>query len=363
MTPKPAVNTRLPSLDGWRALAILLVMLSHFTYTRGFPAPSWWTIVFRAGDLGVRVFFVISGLLITYLLLVEADRQGRPSLRAFYTRRALRIFPVYFLYVAVLALLTAAGLYSDARSSWIGTLTFTRNVVGRGDSLTVHYWSLAVEEQFYVIWPLTLVTFGLWRRPRLAASLLLLPLVVCPIFRTGLIQARWPNEWVVRALGPFSIARYADSLAVGCLGAFIYRAHGERLRRFASGTVLVGALTAFVVATVFDDSLQGPAKVLMPLLQAIAVACAIWVTIDRRSGGFYWLLNTRVVAWIGTLSYSLYVWQQLFVSHMAGRRLSALPVYDWRLWWLAALTCACMSYYAVERPILRVRDRFRTRLS
>ena len=77
---------RLPSLDGWRAVAIALVVLSHFTAVRGFAVPAWWDRVFQ-GTLGVRIFFVISGLLITYLLLLEAERRGQPSLRSFYTRR------------------------------------------------------------------------------------------------------------------------------------------------------------------------------------------------------------------------------------------------------------------------------------
>lgn len=362
MTPKPATDARLPSLDGWRCLAIALVMVSHWPYTRSFPAVSWGERVIEIGNLGVRVFFVISGFLITYLLLVEADRRGRPSLRAFYLRRALRIFPVYFLYVAVLATLTAIGLYSDARSSWIGTLTFTRDVIGRGDSVTVHYWSLAVEEQFYFVWPLALVLFGLWRRPRLATGLLLVPLFLCPAIRAGLIQLRWPHPWVVRALGTFSIARYADSLAIGSLAAFVYRAHADRLRRFASRTVLTASLTLFVVVAVFDGRLPVWLGVWGPTAQALAVACAIWVTIERSSGGFYWFLNTRPVVWIGTLSYSIYVWQQLFVSHFAGQRLAAFAVYDWRIWWLAALACACTSYYMVERPILGGRDRLRARL-
>src|SRR5256885_4307140 len=109
---------RLPSLDGWRAVAIAMVVLSHFTATAGFAARWWWTIAFQ-GNLGVRIFFVISGLLITYLLLLEADRHGRPSLRSFYTRRVLRIFPVYFLYLGVVLALTAAGLYTDTATTFI----------------------------------------------------------------------------------------------------------------------------------------------------------------------------------------------------------------------------------------------------
>jgi peptidoglycan/LPS O-acetylase OafA/YrhL len=362
MSPKSVTGARLPSLDGWRCVAIALVIVSHWPYARGFPASSWNERLVRSGDLGVRVFFVISGLLITYLLLTEGDRRGRPSLQAFYLRRVLRIFPVYFLYIAVLAALTAIGLYSDAWSSWIGTLTFTRNIVGRGNSVTVHYWSLAVEEQFYFVWPLMLVLFGLWRRPRLAAGVLLLPLLLCPVVRAGLIQTRWPNPSVVRALGTFSIARYADSLAIGALAAFVYRASAERVHEFASRTVLAAALTVFIVITAFDGSLPNWLDVWTPTIQGLAVACAILVTIERSSGGVYWFLNTRPITWIGTLSYSVYVWQQLFLGHFAGPRLAALPMYDWRMWWLTALVCACISYCTVERPILKVRDRLRDRL-
>jgi len=340
-------------------VAIAFVLLSHFSAARGFPTPSWWSTVFQ-GELGVRMFFVISGLLITYLLLIEADRIGRPSLRAFYMRRALRILPVYFLYLGVIATLTVAGLYTDTATTWIGSLTFTRNLIGRTDSLTGHYWSLSVEEQFYLVWPVTLVALGLWRRPRLGGGLLLAPVVICPILRTGVVQAHWANPWVARGLNVFSIAVYADSLAVGCLGAFVLWQYRDRLKSVASGSVLAGALTVFVIAAASDGHL-GAADALLPLVEALATVCAIWVTIDRRVGAIYWLLNAKPIAWLGVLSYSLYVWQTLFLSYAAGPTLSQLPVYNWRVWWLAALASACVSYYVVERPILRVRDRFRDR--
>ncbi len=355
----PGPNARLPSLDGWRAVAIMLVILSHFTATKGFVPPWWWTPVFQ-GSLGVRMFFVISGFLITYLLLLEADRRGDASLRAFYTRRALRILPVYFLYLGVVATLVAVGLYTDTATTWIGSLTFTRNFTGRSDSLTGHYWSLSVEEQFYLIWPVTLVALKLWRRPRLAAGILLIPVVFCPILRTGIVQAHWPNQWVARALNVFSTAIYADSLAVGCLGAFAYRACRGRLKTAASGPALGVALAVFVLAAAIDgrSGVSGTGAIL-PLISAIALLCAILVTVERPAGRIYWLLNARPVVWLGVLSYSLYVWQELFVSYSAGPKLSVSPVYDWRVWWMPAIACACASYYAVERPILRLKDRLR----
>jgi peptidoglycan/LPS O-acetylase OafA/YrhL len=347
---------RLPSLDGWRAAAILLVVLSHFTATRGFPEPWWWTRVFQ-GNLGVRIFFVISGLLITYLLLAEADRRGRPSLRSFYTRRVLRIFPVYFFYLGVLLLLVAAGLYSDTATTWIGSLTFTRNLMGKADSLTGHYWSLSVEEQFYLVWPIMLVTLRLWKRPRLAVALLCVPIVLCPVFRTGIVQARWPNRWIIAAMNGFSTTMYADSLAVGCLGAYIYRAYRERLAR-ATFVNLAVAFAVFVAASAATGR-AGSFEPLLPLIQAVAVLFLILATIERRTGLAYRALNTALAVQLGVLSYSLYVWQELFISWSAGPKLSTLPVYDWRVWWLPALACACVSYYVIERPILRIRDRYR----
>jgi peptidoglycan/LPS O-acetylase OafA/YrhL len=348
---------RLPSLDGWRAAAIVMVVLSHFTATRGFPTPSWWTAVFQ-GNLGVRIFFVISGLLITYLLLMEADRRGRPSLRSFYTRRVLRIFPVYFLYLAAAFALAAAGLYADTVTAWLGSLTFTRNFLGQSQSLTGHYWSLAVEEQFYVAWPVTLVLLRLWERPRLAIALLLVPIVVCPLVRMNIIQVQWPNPLLDRALNLYSTARYADSLAIGCLGAFAYRKYRDRLGAAVPAWTLTAVLVVLAATAIASGDATQNAP-LVPIAEAALTLCAILITIDRRSGPTYRLLNMPAVVWVGVLSYSLYVWQELFIAWSAGPKLSGLPVYDWRIWWVAALTCACLSYYLVEQPILRIRDRYR----
>ena len=181
---------RIPSLDGWRAIGVTLVLVSHMPFSAGFPEPYAYqlTEVFD-GELGVRLFFVLSGFLITHLLLAEARASGGISLKRFYIRRALRILPIYVAYLLVLGVLTALGLYHDALSSWIGALTFTRNMIGQGRSATVQLWSLAVEEQFYLVWPLVLGTFALWRRPRAFVWVLLLGIAACPIMRATLVPA------------------------------------------------------------------------------------------------------------------------------------------------------------------------------
>jgi peptidoglycan/LPS O-acetylase OafA/YrhL len=185
--------------------------------------------------------------------------------------------------------------------------------------------------------------------------------VLCPIFRTGIVQATWPNAWVSRALNPFSIAVHADSLAVGCLGAIVFWRYRDRLKRFAAPSILAAALVVFVIAAAGDGRL-GRADALVPLVESFAVLCAIWVTVDVQAGPLYWLLNSKAVVLVGVLSYSLYVWQTLFIAYAAGPTLSVLPIYDWRVWWLGAVLCACLSYYVVERPVLRFRDGLRDRL-
>jgi peptidoglycan/LPS O-acetylase OafA/YrhL len=122
--------------------------------------------------------------------------------------------------------------------------------------------------------------------------------------------------------------------------------------------MLTVGLAIFVAAAAVTGQ-AGSAEPVLPLIQAVAILFVMWVTIDRPSGVVYRTLNTPLVVELGVLSYSLYVWQELFLSWSAGPQLSALPLYDWRVWWLPALACACASYYLVERPILRIRDRYK----
>src|SRR5204863_8650275 len=134
-----------------------------------------------------------------------------------------------------LGLLPLAGLYADTTTAWLASLTFTRNFIGKNDSLTGHYWSLAIEEQFYLLWPTMLVALRLWERRRLAIGLLSVPIVLCPFCRSDMIRTWWQSPLASRALNAYSTFLYSDSLAVGCLGAFAFWAYRDQLRRASSG--------------------------------------------------------------------------------------------------------------------------------
>src|SRR4051812_4266975 len=150
-------QNRLPSLDGLRALSILAVLFGHVAGTRGAyqPLPFMGSLAI----LGVRVLFVLSGFLITFLLLKEQARTGAISLRAFYFRRMLRIFPVFYAFLLGVALLKTGGIL---HVPWVDLVTAGSFL---GDFRTAdwnvsHFWSLSTEEQFYFFWPALLVFAG-----------------------------------------------------------------------------------------------------------------------------------------------------------------------------------------------------------
>jgi peptidoglycan/LPS O-acetylase OafA/YrhL len=164
---------RLPSLDGLRALSIMLVLGEHSTVTDRFPGS--WDSAFKwlfDSTMGVRFFFCISGFIITYLLIGEYDRTGSIGLRRFYTRRAVRILPVYYVFLGTLASLAILTPWNQRAWAWFGNLTFTTNLFGVVRP-SGHLWSLAVEEQFYLTWP-GILALCISRQPRHRTAILLL---------------------------------------------------------------------------------------------------------------------------------------------------------------------------------------------
>ena len=170
------------------------------------------------GSLGVRFFFVISGFLITYLLLKEHAQTGKLSLQNFYARRALRILPVYFVYLAVVFALQLLTPYHQPGITWVGNLTFTTNFLPTNWT-TAHLWSLAVEEQFYLLWPLILTLAGP-QNLRRVLSLLCVPIIAAPVCRAISYFPMQPA--VIRPFfQSYSFFYQFDSLAVGCLAAVL----------------------------------------------------------------------------------------------------------------------------------------------
>lgn len=316
----------LPALDGWRAVSISLVMAHHLGWGG-----------FLLGRLGVLCFFSISGLLITGRLMHEWRSTGRVSFKAFYVRRAFRILPPALMYLGVVSLLAAFGWTSVTRAGVLGGLFFVRNYVVTENWNTAHFWSLSVEEQFYIVWPALLVLVGL-RRGRW----------LTPLLAVGATAWRYwdsRSHFLYHLLQLPSLADnvnrsdyVAESILWGC--SFALWLDGRQLRNRAwVGWGCVGLMVMLAVQVAHPEARHG--AFLLSLIPAILVA----MTSHMPGGWLTRILEFPPLRWIGRLSYSLYLWQQLFLSDGSpARRVGSV---------LIVFACAAGSYYLVERPSIR----------
>jgi len=332
-------GNRIPSLDGLRAISILMVLFAHLSGTAGFVA---WKQVGMLAEFGVRVFFVISGFLITTLLLNEEEKTGTVSLRHFYLRRTLRIFPPFYVFVAAMALASALGWIALQRFDLLAALTYTTNYHHHRAWYLGHAWSLSVEEQFYLLWPFVMKVLG----PRRAARVALGAIVAAPLLRFGLLVGAPSLRPGIGETFP----TVADAIATGCWLA-CNRARVDaspRLQAFLRGgwfwLVPVVALAAAATPSAKLGCLVGET------ITNIGVALLIERVVRYPDGASGRVLNARPVVFLGMLSYSLYLWQQPFLNRSSSLWISHFPVN------LAlAFAAALVSYYLVERPSLRLR--------
>jgi peptidoglycan/LPS O-acetylase OafA/YrhL len=335
-------NGRVLALDGARALCILSVLFAHASGTGVIPITR---LMHPAADLGVRGFFVLSGFLITGLLLRDERRPLGVAMRDFYARRALRIFPAFYVFIAGVMVLASAGLATWSSHDALFAATYSMNFHGERVWSLGHLWSLAVEEQFYLLWPAILL--GL--RPRRATSALLAAVVLAPVVRLAVFYL-WPAQ---RALTDQAFPCVFDALATGCLLA-MFRKQLERDPRYmamlTSRAFWLVPLLCIATLVITHPSFQ---LGIAPTLANAGVALALHRLLSVRTFATR-MLETRVLVKLGVLSYSIYLWQQVFLDR------------HWPLWFhrfpvnvAFAVLAGAASYSLVERPFLRMTSRFR----
>lgn len=332
---------QIPSLNGLRAISIVCVIISHIELKNLHfkDAPG--------GQIGVNIFFIISGFLITLLLLKEQSSTGTVSLRNFYIRRSLRIFPVYYFLLLVYFVLQCFNVLQISTTSWIAALTYTKYffIGGKFDWETGHTWSLSVEEHFYLIWPLVFVYLKNSRK--------IFAIVVIAII---------PFVRLFTDVSVLHLFTRADALMVGCLFALYYGDIVVFTKARSSAQICIPFITLALCLGI---------KKLLPIADAdlknhitlaffgsygtitnICIACIIVIAINFENNIFFKFLNYKPINWLGKLSYSIYLWQQLFFSKHIGK-LASLPINL-----ICICTVAIISYYYLEIPFLKLKDKF-----
>jgi peptidoglycan/LPS O-acetylase OafA/YrhL len=341
-----STNGRLPSLDGLRAISIVMVILGHLSGTRGFRQVDLG--IGNYAHLGVVVFFVISGFLITSLLISEEAARRRISLKLFYARRTLRIFPASYAYLITLSLLCCGGAIKLPLINLVCAFTYTINYLPNHAWQVGHLWSLSVEEQFYLLWPFGFAVLKA-RKGRWAAICVMIVAVISRVAnRLFLVGTPFHD------LPMFPMV--ADSLATGCVLA-LSRNWLEKKRWYLQlfhpipSILLVvvilwlNRLAGYTLVNVFGTSVIN-----------IAVGLLIHRSVYHHSDAVGKLLNWRPLTFVGVLSYSLYLWQQLFLDRSSMSSFNAFPQNV-----VLAVGAAFASYYLIERPLLGFRRRLRAK--
>ena len=340
-----------PSLDGLRAFAVLLVFGVH-THPRLIPA----------GSIGVDIFFVLSGFLITTLLVQELDDRGRVSIGRFYMRRALRLLPALFGLLAAVALWALLIAAPDTRHNALREIlaagSYTRNLTWWArtpGTLLGHTWSLALEEQFYLVWPL-LLTVCL--RPRRSGTWLAVVFVGAFIVLTAMRTSH------VVGPGALFLGR-PEALLLGAALGLVRRDFADRwasaaaIRR-AVPAVVVGFI-ALVAIAAWDpgDDLFGFGYTVAALAAVLLIHGLVVLKEQGLCRAFAW----RPAVALGRISYGFYLWHLPVLRWTDDRLIGRPAIVRIGLGFAGALAAAMLSYRLLEQPALRLKSRFAARTS
>jgi peptidoglycan/LPS O-acetylase OafA/YrhL len=336
-----------PSLNGLRGVSIIMVVMSHL-------ALSWnklYLICFDGG-LGVNIFFVLSGFLITSLCLKEQKTTGTLSLKSFYIRRILRIFPVAYLYLAVLFVLDLIFHLQIPVFQYLGAAFYVMDLsYFRRNHFTPevsHYWSLSVEEQFYIVFPFIL------KKSRAAFYYAVLFIVlVLPLLC-------WLQEWIkplnegVFYLFTHILVKF-QSIATGCLLAllaFNKRLDYDWLFRYK---VVINIIAIFLIFYLGYDTFYSFKATCVNLIIAALTGYIIVSNIVPARDLIFRILNSSVLSTVGILSYSIYIWQQLFTFGSA-KLPKYMVTFPGNVIFMVVISS--LSYFFYEKYFLTLKSKF-----
>jgi len=357
------ISKKIPSLDGLRGVAILMVVIDHALNHYPNSITEKIRIVFN-GELGVLIFFVLSGYLITTLLLREQAQNNKISLKKFYIRRFLRIFPVAYLYIFIVFFI---DLFFDLGITYltlVGAILYLRNLsYFKGDWLFGHFWSLAVEEQFYLWFPQVI-------RKNINKTIIILIFICFFISLIKILDFHSNLRDYTTFYITYQLTKNLDGILMGCIMALAtYK--GYIPVKFIDNNKLFLNLLSCVIIVFFVNNMAGIShKYFNNTISSFFIGLIVLSNTAESKDFVFKFLNNKFLAYIGVLSYSIYVWQQLFMIPPnkllveAGRFPISSDVYD--KFFFIYFPCnfiflglfSLASYYFYEKKFLALKIKY-----
>ncbi|MEM7372626.1 MAG: acyltransferase [Bacteroidota bacterium] len=338
-------------LDAFRCLAVILVLLAHWTAAD-------WLIQMRMANFGIDLFFVLSSFLITRILLTskEAQENGSRTLgqsfKTFYLRRTLRIFPAYYVVLILTFLFTPS-----TRPSFVWNAAYLSNFYIMGldqwPGTVSHYWSLAVEEQFYLMWPLVIFLI-----PRTYLLRVMGAIVVIAIL--------WRAYWYVQATSLITLKIFTplcfDAFGLGSMLAYLSKYHEEWLRRLLNrsglGWTIFGLFGLIAVSPYWTawGGFEGVVfhRTLGSLLSFFWLGKAYF----GYTGGWKGILEWKPILFIGQISYAIYLFHNFIPGFFLGVKYSENEWLMVPLYFVGVVVISTASRYLIEQPFNRLKRRF-----
>lgn len=343
----------LPKLDALRAIAALMVLAVHYLQTKN---------IFSYGGNGVQIFFVISGFLITSILLSQKNSSLEPKpklIGSFIVKRALRLFPVYYLFLFVLLFLhLKGGLWLCDKGEMWHYFTYTQNFLfiakGTQSPLLFHTWSLAVEEQFYLLWPMIIFLI-----PRKAEF----PVLLSIFFSGILAKIYFINFYSCPGTIKGLTLLYFDTLGAGALLAYFIHYKKEAvlsfLEKYADIIFFIGLISsATLTMAAVNDAF------FLPLTIMIMATALVYIAAHKEKSVLDPILKLGILSRIGKISYGLYLFHKpvpFFFNYIYAK--TGFPlIQNWVvlafIYFAIALLIATLSYRFFEKPILALKEKF-----
>ena len=340
---------RISSIDGLRAISILFVLIDHYIYFSGnnFLNPYFSFLI--NGKNGVDIFFIISGFLITTILVKEHLRDGQISLTTFFLRRAFRILPALYFLLFIYFILSKSNVIHFSMQTLLNSIFLVSQLKGvRWENF--HLWSLSVENIFYILLPLFLNRFKNIPYVKIFYSSIIL-LLILPFIRYYF--------YTQTNLSTFNIFFRCEGLIFGVLIALITlfvqpKIKFSHISLVFISTVVIIILINFISSFNNSITLNYILKQYSSILYVFVFALLFWCVINLKTGIIYSILNNSILTFIGIISYSLYLWQQLFFSR---NDIFHFDNIFFRL--ISLFFISICSYYFIESPFSRLKTRIK----